>query len=185
MSALYYLCAFALLMSPPKILESPRAEERYAPLAPALRSVAMWLEVLDPRETYLLDNPFTFAADLRTLQQRFQELQGAPPVSDCKRFPDREMAGDLLALNRHYREGLCSRLEVDRIHAEELRAALRETDHLHRVWDRVCQTHCECYYVYVRRRALRELRELAGAHAYYTGQLPPHVPLWRLPVADR
>jgi hypothetical protein len=31
----------------------------------------------------------------------------------------------------------------------------------------------------VRRQALKQLRTLIGAEAYYTGQLPPHVPLWR------
>jgi hypothetical protein len=37
----------------------------------------------------------------------------------------------------------------------------------------------------VRRQALAQLLELIGPHAYYSGTLPPHVPLWRLPVYDR
>jgi hypothetical protein len=36
----------------------------------------------------------------------------------------------------------------------------------------------------VRGQALQELRQLVGARAYYTAQLPPHVPLWRIPIAD-
>ena len=54
----------------------------------------------------------------------------------------------------------------------------------HRVWDKVRDVHCEYHYVTYRRQALQELRELVGPRAYYTGQLPPHVPLWRIPVAD-
>jgi hypothetical protein len=185
MSACYHLCAFALLASPPGSLDLPRASELYAHLAPALRSVAFRLELLDPREHHVLAAPDELGEDLKALQERFQELQAAPPLSECQRFPDRDLVGDLLAFNRQYREELSQRLAVDRVHAQELRAALEETDHLRRVWETVLEARCECYYVVVRRRALQRLRELVGAHAYYSGQLPPHVPLWRLPVADR
>ena len=180
MTPFHHLCAFALLASPPDSLHLPQAARLYAPLAPALRAVALRLELLDPREvTYVLTDRDEFAENLKLLQERFGELHAAPPLAESKRFPGREQVGDLLAFNRLYRERLHHRLKVDRLHADELEEALRETDHLYRVWDLVRDACCEYYYVTYRRQALHRLREAVGAHAFYTGQLPPHVPLWR------
>jgi hypothetical protein len=33
--------------------------------------------------------------------------------------------------------------------------------------------------VTVRRQALKKLREMIGENAYYYGQMPPSVPVWR------
>jgi hypothetical protein len=185
MSTYTYLVAFALLATPPDQLELPQAPKLYAPLASSLRGLALDLELLDARELgYVLAEPEDFANDLKLLQGRYQELRAAPPLAECKRFPDRELVGDLLAFNRLYREGLTNRLTLDPVHADELNAALSETDYLYRVWDMVRDARCDYYYVTYRRQALLQLRDLVGAHAFYTGQLPPHVPLWRIPIAD-
>ena len=184
MSTYSCLFAFALLATPPDLLELPEAAKLFDTLGPDLKAIALHLELLDPKETYVLEERDDFAGDLKLLQGRYQDLRAAPPLVDCQRFPDREMVGDLLAFNRLYREGLHNRLNVDRVHSEDLKAALSETDFLYRVWDKVRDARCEYYYVTYRRQALQELRDMVGARAYYTGQLPPHVPLWRIPVAD-
>jgi hypothetical protein len=44
----------------------------------------------------------------------------------------------------------------------------------------VRDARCDYYYVTVRRLALKRLRELVGDEAYYAGNLPPCVPIWRL-----
>ena len=43
---------------------------------------------------------------------------------------------------------------------------------------------CEYYYVTVRRQALKKLKEMIGDQAYYSGSLPPHVPVWRFARGD-
>ena len=184
MSTYSYLFAFALLATPPDRLELPEAAKLYDTLGPDLKAIALHLELLDPRETYVLEEREQFAGDLKLLQERYRDLRAAPPLGDSLRFPEREMVGDLLAFNRLYREGLHNRLNLDRVHSEDLKAALSETDFLYRVWDKVRDVHCEYHYVTYRRQALQELREMVGPRAYYTGQLPPHVPLWRIPIAD-
>jgi hypothetical protein len=184
MSTFSYLFAFALLATPPDLLELPEAAKLYDTLGRDLKAIALHLELLDPKETYVLEQRDDFAGDLKLLQGRYQDLRAAPLLVDCRRFPDREVVGDLLAFNRLYREGLHNRLSVDRMHSEDLKAALSETDFLYRVWDKVRDARCEYYYITYRRQALQELREMVGASAYYTGQLPPHIPLWRIPVAD-
>jgi hypothetical protein len=180
-----YLFAFALLVSPPGSLELAEPARLHRPLAPSLRAMALHLELLDAREVgYLLAKQEEFADNLKVLQERFQELGDAPALAECKRFPARELAGDLLAFNRAYRDSLANRLSLDAVHAEELRAALAETDQLYRIWDTVRDARCEYYYVTYRRQALQQLRQLVGPQAFYSGQLPPHVPLWRIPVAE-
>ena len=185
MSTFSYLFALALLATPPDLLELPEAQKLYPALAADLKAVALHMELLDPNELrYVLAERDDFAGDLKLLQGRYKDLCGAPPLLDGKRFPDRETVGDLLAFNRLYRDGLNNRLALDRVNADDLKAALSETDFLYRVWDKVRDARCEYYYVTYRRQALQELRQMVGARAYYTAQLPPHVPLWRIPVAD-
>src|SRR5947209_8095444 len=136
MLAFPHLVAFALLTTPSDALELPQARQLHPTVAPALRTLALNLELLDPREVgYVLAEPDDFANDLKLLQGRYRDLRAAPPLAECKRFPDRELVGDLLAFNRLYRDGLTNRLTLDRVHADELKAALAETDQLYRIWD--------------------------------------------------
>ena len=65
-------------------------------------------------------------------------------------------------------------LQVESPAAEEETPALDELPIL-----TVRDARSEYYYVTVRRQALVLLRHLAGNHAFYSGQLPPHVPIWR------
>src|SRR5581483_479821 len=131
MSSFDYLFALALLATPADQLDLTDATKLHKPLAPALRTLALNAELLDPREVgYVLAEADDFAGDLKLLQGRFQDLRAAPRLAECRRFPGRDMAGDLLAFNRTYRESLTHRLALDMIHGDELRAALTETDFL-------------------------------------------------------
>jgi hypothetical protein len=85
---------------------------------------------------------------------------------------------EFLAFNRAYRSDLKARLEQEPSRAEELRAMMNEVDQLYQLWSTARDAKCGFYYVTVRRQSLAHLRDLAGAEAYYRGQLPPHVPLW-------
>jgi hypothetical protein len=183
MSLLELTLAVALLSSPPDALELADTTALHPMLAPALKAVAMEWELLDPREVEYLKNPQDFASDLKLLQGRFEEFHRAPKAAEVNRFPGRDLVGDMLAFNRGYRDSVNSRLDLDMVHADELRTILSETDLLYRVYDAVRDARCEYFYVTYRRQALAQLRDLIGEEAFYGGQLPPHVPLWRIPEA--
>ncbi len=184
MAALQLAIALVWLSTPPDQFTCPEMNQWHRVLAGPIRVLALRWEVLDPREAgHLLARAEDFKDDLRTLQERCEELRTAPPLCEAERFPGRDLVSDMMAFNRAYHDNLSKRLELDRIHAEELRQALQETDQLHRVWNTVHEINCPYYYVTYRRQALRQLRELIGEQAFYTGNLPPHVPLWRIPEA--
>jgi hypothetical protein len=180
-----YLLAVALLTSPPDTEDPVLSPERYAAVRPMLQKLAVEWEILDPREVrYKLTRAEDFALDLKELRRRYQELADAPPLHDGQRFPDRATISDLLAFNRAYRQHLDNRQAVEPAHWWELREALQEADRLYQIWDTVRDARCEYYYVAVRRQALKRLRELIGEEAYFSGNLPPHVPLWRFQRID-
>jgi hypothetical protein len=158
------------------------AAAAFRQFAPAVRALAIRWEILDQREAnYLLVDPERFEADIKALRVQYRQLRGAPPVAEADRLPSRDLINDLLAFNRTYRQDLGARLEVDALHGEDLRMAVAESEHLYRIWEAARDAKDACYYVNVRRLALQQLRELIGDRAYYTGQLPPHVPIWRMP----
>jgi len=171
----------AVLLTSPKETSVPAEQAGWLEvLRPTFLTLAMDAEILDAREKgFVLGNDV--AGDLAMLQGRFQELARAPLVGEGHRFPDRKLINEFLALNRAYRNQLTARLAIDLVYAEELRAAIVETDQLYQVWDTVRDARCEYYYVTVRRQALQLLRDLIGAEAFYAGQLPPHVPVWHFP----
>jgi hypothetical protein len=179
------LVAAVLLMAPSGNLDADSAKKLPDSVRAQVQSLALHLEILDPREIrYILARPEDFQADLNILRRRFAELANAPGVGDCERFPDRTTVNDLLAFNRAYRQHIDVRQPVELIHWWELRTALDETERLYQIWDAVRDARCEYYYVHVRRQALKRLRDQIGIEAYYGGDLPPCVPLWRFQAVD-
>jgi hypothetical protein len=180
-----YLLAVVLMAAPPSHAELLELPGMFPALQFQLRALAVELELLDPREVrYILARPEDFPADLKLLRHRYQELATAPAVDDALRFPERVTVNELLAFNRSYRRLIDVRQPLELVHGWELRMALQETDRLYQVWDSVRDARCPYYYVTVRRQALKRLRELVGEEAYYSGQLPPCVPLWHFREAN-
>ena len=179
-----YLLA-ALLVAAPADRDVAVSPELFGTVGPAVQQLALKWEILDPREVrYVLTRPEDFAADLKLLQRRYHELANAPPVGDCQRFPERTVVSELLAFNRTYRQQMDARQAVELVHWWEFREAVQEADRLYQVWDNVRDARCDYYYVTVRRQALKKLRETVGEDAYWSGCLPPHVPVWRFARID-
>lgn len=175
-----YLLALALLTAPADSLETVEPVEGFAQLAPIMQGLAVQMEILDPREVrYILTRPDDFQGDLNLLRRRYLELADAPTLNDSLRLPDREAVNELLSFNRAYQQYVNTRQTVDLAHWWEYQSALQETEQLYQIWDTVRDARCDYYYVTVRRHALKRLRELLGEEVYYSGQLPPHVPIWR------
>jgi hypothetical protein len=175
-----FIVAAALLTSPADTAPLMDNGQWILPLRGALIEAALGGELLDRREErFTLVREDSLLADLAMLQGRFQEFLSAPFLEECQRFPERALVSDFLAFNRAYRSDLCARMLIDPVHAEDLRNAILETDQLYRAWDAVRDSRCEYYYITVRRQALNQLKDMIGNEAFYRGQLPPHVPVWR------
>jgi hypothetical protein len=177
------LVAALLLTSPPELTVPEPALAWAEACRGSLVALALDAQLLDVREPI---DYFTrrqeFALDLKALQVRFHDFAFAPLVEESQRFPDRRTINDLLDFNRAYHADLQTRLEADPLRAVHLRQALEETDQLHQIWCAARDAGCGYYYVTVRRQALRQLRDLIGDVAFYSGHMPPYVPVWRLPV---
>jgi hypothetical protein len=185
MSLFYYLLALALLLGPPGVTEVTLPAHLYKAVQPALQAIAIQCEILDDRELkYVLRDPEDFIYDLRLLHRRRQDLFDAPPLEDCARLPQPSVIDELIGFNRTYRAHLERSGAADPGHSGEWAAAIEETDCLYRVWDTIRCARSDYYYVKDRREALRRLREVLGPEAYYSGYLPPNVPVWRFRRMD-
>ncbi|HLW65698.1 MAG TPA: hypothetical protein VKS79_10290 [Gemmataceae bacterium] len=168
-----------VLLTAPSAEPVPAISAEYWPaLKTVMQQLACQWQILDPREDRLLRQE-ELAADLKILRGRHRDLADAPNLYDYVRFPEKALAVDCLSFNRAYRRVIEKRIPLESDRAAALKEILRETDELYKIWDAVRDARCEIYYVPVRRQALKQLRNLIGAEAYYSGQLPPHVPLWR------
>lgn len=185
MFALDTILAVALLAVPPEAKVDRGLAERSASLCPILQQVAISWEIMDRRELrYVLTRKEDFESDLQLLRKRFRDLKNAPPLHDCVRFPPRKVVSQLLSFNRDYQKHLKERLAVDPTNRWLYREALTETDRLYKIWDTIRDTRCEYYYVTVRRQALKKVIELIGEGAFYNGNYPPHIPIWRFRLID-
>jgi hypothetical protein len=174
--------AVALLNAPPGSIALADPPAWHAEVGGRVRLLALDWQLLDSRElSYLLADPHEFAKDLKTLQERRRELRNAPLLEECARFPPPRLIEQLIAVNRGFHVELDDRLALDRIHAEELRAALDDTEQLFRIWDTLRDAVSNHYCVNYRRQALDRLRDLLGPQAFYRGDMPPSLPIWRFP----
>lgn len=170
------LAACALLSAPP---DAPCPDFHPSRLAP-LRQAALRLELLDERE-YAPQDPMEWPGHVEMLRCRWRDLHAAPHLSECRRFPDAMTCANFCAENRAFRQHLCNRRDLDVLHREEIDAVIEECDQLYRAWDLIRDSRCSYYYMTVRRQALLDLRNLLGLRAFYRGELPPALPVWRLP----
>jgi hypothetical protein len=100
------------------------------------------------------------------------------------RFPPRQVISEMLAFNRAYREHLEKCQVAGCSPTGDYQEALREADRLYHLWDAIRDSRCEYYYITVRRQALKKVRDLIGDDAFYNGNFPPHVPVWRFQRID-
>ena len=105
------------------------------------------------------------------------------PEAELRRFPPHELVQEYLAFNRAYQAHLESRRLLAQHHAEEISAVLWETRLLYWTWDKLDDAWASCTEA-ARWDALGDLRVLLGDDAYYSGRMPPPVPLWRFQEID-
>jgi hypothetical protein len=185
MFPLDYIVAAALLAAPPDSVDPPAAFDAHFGFCPAMQQLAVDWEILDRRELrFLLANRDDYRSDMAMMRQRYHDLLDAPPLHDCMRFPPRAVVSELLAFNRAYGEHLKKRRDLEHSSASEYQEALQETERLFRIWEDIRTTRVEYLYVNARREALKRVRDTIGEQAFYNGNFPPHVPVWRFQRID-
>jgi hypothetical protein len=187
MSFAEILLAAAMLSGegPPECNQPEFLQASFPTLRLALTNVALEWQILDARETrHILVRQEEFNDDLQLLRNRYRDLLDAPPVVDALRFPDRATINDFLVFNRAYLKYLEMRQPLEVAPGPDLYVLQREVEDLYRIWDTVRDARCEYYYIWVRRHALKRLRDMLGDEDYYRGNLPPYVPLWRFQVLN-
>lgn len=185
MIPLDYALAVALLTAPTESLNLDGVSERFATVRPTVQSLAIEWEIMDPREVhYVMMRSDGFSGDIKLLRRRYRELANAPPLSDEMRFPDRALINEMLSFNRSYRQHIDNRQSMELTYWWEMQEILQEVDQLYQLWDSIRDARCDYYYVTVRRQALKKVKEKLGDEAYYSGRLPPHVPVWRFSKID-
>src|SRR5262245_56612848 len=182
MGPCYLLLASAMLTASPDAMPPEKSGTWHAAVAPGMRLIALEWQILDARELgRILVDPAAFAKDLKTLQEQLCKLQHAPLLEERGRFPSLKLVELLIANNRKYHTELHHRLEIDPLHAEELRDAMNEAEELFRAWDTLRVALTQHYYVDYQRQALDRLRAQLGLTAFYRGDMPPALPTWRFP----
>jgi hypothetical protein len=173
------------LTAPPCSEDRKGSADVYAGLAPTIQQLAVAWEILDRHEVaYVLARKEDFHSDMALLRQRFEDLHDAPPLHDSMRFPPRQVVSDLLTFNRTYREHVEKCQIAGASPSPDQQEVLNEVDRLYTIWDAIRDCRCEYYYITVRRQALKKVRELIGDDAFYNGNYPPHVPVWRFQRID-
>ena len=172
-----FLIALAICCN---LIPSTVPADPYYPIHNELTWLCIRAELLDEREvTTTFVKREDFAVDLGMIRQRYHDLCYAPMSGDALRFVhERDVIVDLLSFNRAYVRYLTTAMELypERL---SMRAAKSEAEELYKVWDYLRDAKTTFYYVHIRRKALKQLREAIGAESYELGRMPPHVPEWR------
>jgi len=146
-----------------------------------LKSLALHLEIVGPHERWIDD----YRSELGYVRRHWRELAEAPPLSDCQFLPDAIIVKECRNFNRTFERMLEARSQTVLCRQEAFREMLCETHRLGDIWG-LLETATSANQSWVcRRRALTQLRTKLGPEAYYSGSLPPSVPLWRFEAADR
>jgi hypothetical protein len=100
-------------------------------------------------------------------------------LRDHNRFwINREKIDDLLLRNRLYNIQLDAMVFLNRDRLDLIVEVKRDNQSLYELWDTLRDAKCEYYSTCARRKALKKLREKLE-NDYWTGTMPPHIPIWR------
>lgn len=166
--------AFALIAGTENIPSQPPC-----PLH-SLQAVAIQTEILSSADTWMFfNNQGEFVSDVVTIRSRYRDMVDAPPLSDRFRFPNADFCSSMKSMNRLYYTHIQGLQESYPEQFETINTILGETNDLWCAWDKVHDSYNDNYSVYYRRSRLKSLRKQIGWQNYFSGALPPPVPIWR------
>lgn len=152
------LCLLGIVMPPQKATPGQWA---------ALKRIALVTEIAGPHESW-----GEFPNEINYCRRFAQLLHDAPPLADAGRLPGGAQESIWLA------DRFCCYLE-DRpqVQSDAVRRALKRTCWCRLVWQQIYAAKEPSAAWSSRRNALKELRQMVGPAAYYTGQWPTAIPM--------
>lgn len=174
----YFLFALALLTSPDEPEPVPEAARPllFAPM----RHLAVSMDLLSEKESGWHLHLWTKASwrgDLENLRCRYRDVKDAPPSTDARLFPTAEHCQKLIDFNVEHQSWLDAQVII--FPWKNFDNWIAENRKLKYTWELVKYSTQDYHDLSKRRLALKHLRHTLGDDAYYRGQLPPHVPVWR------
>lgn len=146
-------------------------------LLDVMQGYGMDWQVIDVREYNVCFNrPVEFNDNLAVVRDRIKNLCGAPFTHDGYRFPSYAEANERLVFNYLLKTHLEYWKKLKPANWSELLDIYNETNRRCHIYEQLRDARADFYHVIVRRAALRQLRDEIGEEAYYSGNLPPHVP---------
>lgn len=142
----------------------------------ALRETALECEVVGPHETW-----GQFDTEISYVKRHLRNTINAPPIIDGERFSD--LAPPMLKFNAAY-QSYCSFNYQTATDQEEWYKISQETEKLSHIWELVNTAGEKNGSWAHRRAAMQKLRAALGDENYYSGNLPPAVPIWRYTEID-
>lgn len=178
----YEVVIAAMLLSSPGDDVPEGIEPWITAIHPAMIALAIEAEILDPRAASgYFASDWSWSQDLLALRGQYAALRSAPTLADCHQLPPLGLCSCMLTANREFREELKRRAACDMVHREEIIAAIDDTDAMYHVWAAAAYAQTRHYDVTMRRQSLHTVRRMIGPEAFYTGLLPPPLPLWAIP----
>jgi hypothetical protein len=166
--------ALALLL-----LVSNHPADRLAFVRGEMAVICLAAEIMDVRECrYMFAKADDFGVDLESMRQRWRDLYDAPRLDECYLFPERQISGVMIELNRDNKRYVQSVRDLYP-HVNTLAELLVDIEDRYRIWDAARDCRTEFYYVHIRRAALKKLRILLGRDDFDRGVLPFAIPTWR------
>lgn len=106
-----------------------------------------------------------------------------PPLADLDMFPPQSMCKQHMNFNRHHQSWLTSHRDVVAGLSPHLLSLhdtwMIENDFCWTCWNLLDDAWVEGFDEVKRRQALANLKHVLGPEAYYSGAMPPAVPVWR------
>lgn len=172
-----------MLIVCPEVEADPALVETIAPTLAAVSCSCGFFLPSEAAHDYAVFRECLARGTFGMFRDNLAELLHLPPLDDALLFPRPKELRESRALNRNYRKLLCDRKLFDAFNEETIDDAICDLDQLYLVYDYVLDANTQHSALY-RRRALHDLRKLIGYEAYYSGRLPPPVPLQHLPVEN-
>lgn len=125
-----------------------------------------------------------FDSSVQLLQTIHKNVENYPKVFESGLFPDRKFVLDALSCNRVHRNLINDLKAVYPIWRHDvLNDTYRELIELDRIWTFLLYIDQESSVTH-QRYMLNELKNVIGAENYYSGRMPPAIPVWRFPANE-
>ncbi len=148
-------------------------------------SLAFLFEVIGPDMHHdPTQQVWDFPNKTMVLRQAYTDACEGPSLEACKLFPSEKVIWEVLQSSYAFVTATEKRLEADALQRDVLQETLIEARKLQDVYYNLAMACTKTYNYTHRREQLRTVYDAIGAHNFYSGRLPPIIPVWRLPDAD-